>query len=151
VLIATAILFLSTRLRLRFGFTMGGAGLLALAWWSRSAAWQIALTLTIAGFALDIGESFTTSFLAGQPWPAKSVALVIAALAAAIVARRERSGRPMVPWALTVLLWSAIAASLFQAVFQRKHTMAVALPLVVFLVGGAIVSWLWREPPSNRT
>lgn len=151
VLVATAILFLSARLRVRFGFTVGGAALLALVWWSRSAAWQVALTLTIAGFALDLGDSFTTNFLPDRPLPAKIVALVLAAAAAVIVVRRERSGRPMAQWALTFLLWTAVAASLCQAVLQRKYTVAVALPLIAFLVGGVIVSRLWREPSPTRT
>ena len=151
VLLAAGILFLAAQLRVRFGFTVGGAALLAFVWWSRRAAWQIALTLTIAGFALNVGESFTTSFLPDRPLPAKIVALLLAAVVAVIVARRERSGRPMVPWALEFLLWTAIAASLCQSVFQSKYTLAVALPVVAFLIGGAIVSWLWRKPPSKQT
>lgn len=146
VLLAAAILWASGRLPLRFDYTVGGATLLALAWWSRRAAWQIALTITVAAFALDVGSYFTTTRLPDRPLPAAAVAVLGAAAVSIAIARREARGGRMAPWATLLLLWTAIAAAGVRTALARNLTLAVIIPTVIFFAGGAMVTLMLRAP-----
>ena len=147
--LAGALLGASGRLPLRFDYTVAGAALLVLAWWSRRAAWQIALTITVAAFALDVGEFYTANHLPDHPRPAAAVALLGAFAVAVVVAVRERQGREMTRWALLLLLGTAVGAACVRAALHQKITPALMITTAAFVVGGATVAVLLRVPKPS--
>ena len=148
---AGAVVLGSAQLRVRFGFTLAGAVLLALAFVSVRAAWQIALTLTVGAFAIDVGEFFVTHQQPGHALLVKTAALVLAVGLSISIAVRERQGREMASWSLMVLLWTAIGAAVFRAASHTEFTPALVIVVVAFVGGGALTTALLRQRRDSST
>jgi len=143
VLVAVAFLA-GPSLHSRFSYTIVGVVLLAIALYSDSLAWQIAITLTTAGFALDLTEVFPFS---GNPvlvWGFTGIASLAVCV---LILRRHFAGRPMLPWTFLLLLWTALAVALVRAILQSRHTGAVLVHELAFIAGTLLVTWMisrWR-------
>ena len=143
VLVAVAFLA-GPSLHSRFSYTIVGVVLLAIALYSDSLAWQIAITLTTAGFALDLTEVFPFS---GNPvlvWGFTGIASLAVCV---LILRRHFAGRPMLPWTFLLLLWTALAVALVRAILQSRHTGAGLVHELAFIAGTLLVTWMisrWR-------
>jgi hypothetical protein len=115
-------------LPVRFGYTLGGAALLALAMRSEAMAWQTAITATVAFFAADVARSQKAA-------PAAAWALAAAAtVLVAVAVWRRASPRAM----FLLLTWTAIAASF-------RHVTEAAIMVAAFVLLGIPVSAMSRR------
>lgn len=143
-MVAAAVIVGGSALPVRFGYTVAGAVLLALAFVSERAAWQIALTITAGAFFLDVGKVFTESHPAIPSAVATVGALVLSTGLCLQVAARHASGREMAGWSLRVLLWLAVAAAIGSTAWHPKTTPASLIVAAVFVGGGVLITFLAR-------
>ena len=135
-------LWLGTQLPVRFDYTLTGALLLALAFVSNRAAWQIAVTLTLGAFLLDGARARS----GGPAFPPAAIgtALVLATAAGAWTAHRLAAEKEMMRWATHLVLWSAVAVAWGKALRGPAWSPAEVIVLVYFAVGAGVVTWLGR-------
>jgi hypothetical protein len=126
-------------LPVRFGFTVSGALLAALALASPSLAWQTAITATAAAYSIDVLKAL--KLLSSIPgW----IAVAAAALAiCAAVARRAG-----VLTLLRLLLWTALASA-FRYLLQPGPNVSSITMLLVFLAMAATIEWMARRAASD--
>lgn len=142
--LAAALIGGGSALPVRFGYTVAGAVLLALAFVSERAAWQIAITVTAGAFFLDIGKVFTESHPMIPSAVAVVGALVLSAALCFRVAARHVSGGEMAGWSLRVLLWLAVAAAMGSTAWHPKTTPASLIVAAAFVGGGVLITFLAR-------
>lgn len=136
------LLWLGTKLPVRFDYTLTGAILLALAFSSDRCAWQIAVTATIGAFLLDVARA---RYGGVAPPPAAMVsALVLATVTSAWTARRFATGAEMGRWATRLVLWSAVAAAWIKALRGPAWPPAEIIVLAYFAGGAAVAMWFGR-------
>lgn len=126
------LLWLGTRLPLRFDFTVAGACALALVAASEGAAWQVALTTTFAAFAVSVAVH-----VSGGPPALLPVAAGLApALALGLlVSRRHARKADLTRWSFRLLLTSATGAALLQAAAGPAPSPALWLTLGAMVAG----------------
>ena len=142
--LAAAAIWGGSALRVRFGYTVAGGALLALALVSERAAWQIALTVTAGAFFLDVGKFFSENHPTVPTLVATVGALVLAAGLCLWVAVRHASGREMTCWSFRVLLWLAVAAALCRTGWHPKIPPSLIIVAAAFVGGGAWITNLAR-------
>ena len=144
VLLATAtlaagILVLEPALPLRFGYSIVGAFLIGIALYADDLAWQIAITLTFAGFATDLAEYLSVNHrISGTTVPLLLVATSLAV--SVLVLRRYLRARPLLPWAFFLLLGAALSDSLIKAYFHPRPWRGVLVEQLAFLIGAAAIA-----------
>lgn len=114
-MVAAAVIQGGAVLPVRFGYTVAGAVLLALALASERAVWQCAVTLTVGAFFLDVGRFVSENHPAVRPAITTVGALLLAVGVCLWVAMRQVAGREMISWSLRVLLGLAVVAAIGRA------------------------------------
>ncbi|MSU50485.1 MAG: hypothetical protein EXS37_15600 [Opitutus sp.] len=143
--LAAGLILGGSALPLRFGFTVAGAALLALASVSESAAWQIAVTVTTGAFFLDVGKFFSETHPAMQPVMATVGALALAGGLSLAVATRHASGRDMTGLSLRALLWMAVLAAMVRVAWHPKIPPSLIIVAAAFVGGGVLITILARS------
>ena len=131
----------------QFNYTIAGAVLLAVALYVERLRWQIAITVTFAGYAADLAKAFFPAHRSsGVPASVWGLVLLASLAVAVAVYRREQSGRPMLPWAFLLLLWTALPVNLAEYFLLPASSAPSALvERLVFIAGIGLVSWMgWR-------
>lgn len=122
-------------LPIRFDFTVAGALLLAVALASERAAWQIAITVTVGAFLLDVVRWQSADGAAG--WFYAVLALAPAGLVGRWLGRRHAAGRELTTWGIRVVLWLAVAAAVVKA--ARHPTLSSeSIAVTSVFAGGAV-------------
>ncbi|MCS7023384.1 MAG: hypothetical protein NZV14_01175 [Bryobacteraceae bacterium] len=116
----------------RFSYLLLACLLLCVAYWSRWAAWHIAITVTVTAFALDSAKYFSVRFGGGQPSiTAYGVAVAGSFIFAALFTRGTKSAQMAFLW----LLWSAVGvASLKHAMHPKGVSEVFSQVNVLFLL-----------------
>ncbi len=142
-IVAGALIVACLKLPFRFNYTIAGALLLALAFESERAAWQIAITITAGAFLVYIGAFFAEHHAWIQPVIPTAIALLLAlGLSYRIAVRHELKGRESVRWELLTLLWIATGAALARAAWHPVITPALMIVAGVFVLGALVITRL---------
>lgn len=128
-------------LQVRFSYTVAGAVLAALILYSRTLAWQTAITTTYAAFTWDLHDQLK--------WATQEAIwafLVITTLIVAVLVARYAKARPM----FLLLTWTAIANSFRYLQPPLRPEPMTMIPL--FVVFAILISWMRAEPqPEPRS
>lgn len=122
-------------LPIRFDYTVAGAVLLAVAFASERAAWQIAITVTVGAFLLDVVRWKPMGAAAG--WFFAVLAVTLAGAVGRWLGERLTAGLELTTWGIRVVLWMAVAAAVVKA---KRHTALSSelIAVTAVFVGGAI-------------
>lgn len=144
-------LWLETNLSFVATYTFIGVGLILISLFSEQIAWQNALTVTYAAFALDLAEYFYQERKLGAPiigW----MFVVITTLAFAWqVMRRSRSDKPMTRWAFLFVMWAAVLVSFAKTLLHPPPFESFGMVQGIFLLDAIILTWWFgSEKPVER-
>jgi hypothetical protein len=128
-------------LPLRFGFTVSGAVLAALALAATPLAWQTAITATAAAYSIDALKAL--KLLSSIPGWIVVTAVTVAVCAA--VARRAGAFAM-----LRLLIWTALASALRYLLQPGPRVSSITM-LLVFLAMAAAIDWMARRAAAGRT
>ena len=143
-------LWLETNLEFVGTFTFIGVGLLILSINSEPLAWQNALTVTCGAFALDLAEYFYKEPMLGGAVPGFSFVVITTLVLGFIVARRERSGKPMITWAFLLLMWAAVLVSYAKSFMHPPPFESHGLIQGIFTLDAIILTWWFGRKVSAR-
>lgn len=134
-------IYAGEELQVRFSYTVAGAVLAALVLYSRTLAWQTAITTTYAAFTWDLHDQ-----LKWAPQEAIWAFLVITTILVAVVVARHAQARTM----FLLLTWTAIVNSFRYLQPPLRPEPMTMIPL--FVVFAILISWLRVQPqPEPRS
>lgn len=144
-LVACALFGVAWQLPVRFGYMVGGCGVLILVTHFRWLAPHVAYSITFAGVALDSARYFSREHKLGPSEPAYAVAIVMSLAFAWQVCRQRNDTRR----ALEFLMWSCVIAATFK--FMMPGWMnAIDHVAIGFILMAALVSYGLRRCYSKE-
>ncbi len=129
-------------LPIRFDYTAAGAVLLAAAFASERAAWQIAITVTVGAFLLDVVRWIPGDAPAG--WFLAVLALALAGAVGRWLGTRLAAGLELTTSGIRVVLWMAVAAAVVKAARHPTLSSELIAVTAVFLGGAMWVTVLTK-------
>ena len=142
-LVGFASLWLETNLTINSTFTFVGVGLLIISIYSERLAWQIALTVTYSAFALDLAEYFYKERKMGDAFTGWMFVLATSLAFGYLVAKRVRSGEPMVKWGFLLVMWTAVLVSVAKTLMHPPPFESFGLVQGIFFLDTILLAvWL---------
>ncbi|MGJ5816064.1 hypothetical protein [Paludibaculum fermentans] len=133
-------IYAGEELKVRFSYTVAGAVLAALILYSKTLAWQTAITTTYAAFTWDLHDQLK--------WASQEAIwtfLVISTIVVSVLVARYARARTM----FLLLTWTAIANSFRYLQPPLRPEPMTMIPL--FVVFAILISWLGAKPqPEPR-
>jgi hypothetical protein len=150
-LLALAVLWVEAYVDVVCAFTFVGVVFLLVALFWESFALQMALVITSVAFVYDLVEKTIEETGRGGADVKWYIAAVTALVLSFLVARRQRSKKPTVLWALLMVMWLGVVVSYIKSwnsVFPLNSHSIVEL---IFTLSAVALTWLllkWLERDS---
>jgi len=130
-------LLLEPALHTRFNYVIVGAVLLSLALMFRAVCWQIAITLTVCAFVLDLVKNLS------HPW----MYVVVPTLLTVLVTARAPRVKPLFLW----LTWTAVVTSLLKSFVPFRSFEPVMMESLFVIMALLITWWSYAGKTHDRT
>lgn len=130
---------------LRFGYSVAGAALLAVALYSNALAWHIAMTMTCFAFLMDVAEEFYRDLEAGYMWLGVALSVAGALVFWKAVERIRAKQRDVLPTMFLLMTMTAFAVTTINTVIQGWHGRAPYAEYVMFVVATVVVQRIYAR------
>jgi len=142
VVFAVALLWLEATIDVVCTFTFLGVGLLTLTLFREAWAWQVGITMTSCAFVYDLVEKLFEERGLGGSYSKLITAAITAALVGTLVARWQRSGKPMTAKMFLLLTWLAVFVSYLKSLPDLLPLGAHTIVELIFTLSALALTWL---------
>jgi hypothetical protein len=135
---------------LRFAYSVAGAVLLAVALYSESLAWHIAVTMTCFAFLLDLAEAFSGDLAFGTMAVGLSVAIAASLAVWGTVERIRAKGHPVLPRMFWLVTLASFVVTTLKTGMQMWRAPGPHVEYWMFVAAMVLVWWLYPQVERLR-